>query len=60
MKICDYGHDEICFDGGECPLCEKNKEILGLEDEIDYTKRELAAAEERVSELESMLFGKAN
>jgi hypothetical protein len=31
MRLCDSGHDEICFEGRKCPVCEKIDEIDKLE-----------------------------
>lgn len=47
MNICDFGHDEICFQGINCPLCEmkddKDSELLALKEEIvDLKAREKA------------------
>lgn len=46
MKICDYDHDEVCFDSGKCPVCEKMKEIAKLEGTISDLEKELEAAQE--------------
>jgi len=40
MDICSSGHDEICFEGRKCPLCELIKEIEDLQAIIDSEKRE--------------------
>lgn len=38
MTLCTAGHDEICYEGRSCPLCdvieEMNREISILEEEI--------------------------
>jgi len=34
MNLCEYGHDEICFEGRKCPLCEEVERSQKLEDEI--------------------------
>lgn len=38
MNLCDDGHEEICFDGRKCPMCESiddyDKKISDLEDEV--------------------------
>jgi transcription initiation factor IIE alpha subunit len=51
MKICDYNHDEIVFDGNKCPLCEKMDEISDLNDEIEELKSEIQTLESTVDEL---------
>lgn len=34
MNLCSDKHDEVCYDGGDCPVCGKLKEISDLEDKI--------------------------
>ena len=48
MILCDNGHEEICYECGDCPMCKKiaerenlEWEILDLNDEIDELRREL-------------------
>ena len=38
MNLCDSGHDEICYDGRKCPLCEEIERSGRLEDEITDLK----------------------
>lgn len=49
MCLCDNGHDEVCFTGRNCPVCEmerdKDKEIAHLEDEIEDLRNDLKALE---------------
>ena len=42
MNLCDDNHNEICFNGHLCPLCEKQKEIEELESEIEKLKTTIA------------------
>jgi hypothetical protein len=35
MNLCSEGHDEICYEGRNCPLCEKIEEIKAYEEQID-------------------------
>lgn len=44
MKLCEDGHDQICFDGRHCPCCELLKMNSGLEDKV-------YELEEKVNEL---------
>lgn len=44
--VCDDDHDEVCFDSGKCPVCEKMKEIAKLEGTISDLEKELEAAQE--------------
>jgi hypothetical protein len=34
MNLCNNGHQEVCFEGRECPVCEKIKEIESLKEEV--------------------------
>ena len=34
MNLCDDGHDEVCYDGRDCPVCEVLKKMSDMEDEI--------------------------
>ena len=34
MYLCDDGHDEVCYDVKDCPVCVKMSEIVELEDKI--------------------------
>jgi len=34
MHLCDDGHEEVCHEGRNCPVCEKIKEISDLEDKV--------------------------
>ena len=47
MKLCDSGHDEICFDGGKCPFCEEVERSARLEEEIADLKEKIKELEER-------------
>lgn len=50
MNLCNDGHEEVCYEGRECPVCDitnhKNREIEDLEHKI-------AELEHSVSELEA-------
>lgn len=50
MNLCSKNHDEICFEGKACPMCEK-------ENEFEADKNKL---EERISELEHQVETAAN
>ena len=45
MNLCSSGHDEICHEGRNCPVCviisEKDAEIEELNGEIDELSREV-------------------
>ena len=49
MNLCSDGHDEICYEGRNCPCCAmlsdiaaRNSEIDGLRDEIKSLENEIA------------------
>lgn len=35
MHLCDDGHGEVCYDGRDCPVCEKMEEIKILEKKVE-------------------------
>ena len=35
MELCSDTHDEIVFDGGECPLCKLGEDVQRLKDEFE-------------------------
>jgi HAMP domain-containing protein len=41
MNLCDSGHEEICYECRNCPLCEANEEIESLEKEVEELKESL-------------------
>ena len=45
MNLCSSTHDEICFDGHQCPLCavkeDLERQISNLTDERDSLQRQL-------------------
>jgi len=47
MNLCNDDHDEICFEGRKCPLCEmradKDKEIEELVRKVDDLKDEIGS-----------------
>ncbi len=44
MELCSDGHDEVCYDGRSCPVCDA---IL----DHDATTTELAEAEKEIERL---------
>jgi len=45
MELCSNNHDEVCFDGRDCPVCDirydLEKKISDFEDEIFDLKEQL-------------------
>lgn len=35
MNLCSNGHDEVCYEGRNCPACALCDQIKTLEDEIE-------------------------
>lgn len=50
MNLCEDGHDEICFTGHKCPLCEKVSE---LDREINELQDRLSQAQDEIDNLTS-------
>lgn len=51
MNLCESGHDEICFEGRKCPLCEEVERSAKLEDEISDLKDQIAELEKEVTNI---------
>lgn len=51
LSLCADGHEEICYDNFNCPICDVLNDKQG---EIDDLKTELKTAEDRVTELEDV------
>jgi len=49
MELCSAGHDEVCFEGGNCPACSK---IEDLEAEISDLVEEITALEDKIELLQ--------
>lgn len=41
MNLCNDGHEEICYEGRNCPVCESKKEIDRLERETEDLRDEI-------------------
>ena len=41
MILCDDGHDEVCYEKGHCPVCEKIDEVENLEMKITDLESEI-------------------
>ena len=55
MNLCSEGHDEVCYDGRDCPAClmyaEDAKIIDARDEEIDDLKAQILELENRISDL---------
>ena len=45
MNLCSDGHNEVCFEGRNCPVCEAQAEAAG---KIEALKREIATLENKL------------
>lgn len=54
MYLCNDDHDEICFEGRDCPLCavisDKNSEITKLETTIENLESDNAALHQQLND----------
>jgi predicted RNase H-like HicB family nuclease len=50
MNLCDSGHEEICYECRNCPLCEANREIESLENIVEELKESLEELKEELEE----------
>lgn len=41
MILCDDGHDQVCFEYGDCPVCVLITDFIQLEKDKDREIREL-------------------
>ena len=41
MYLCDDGHDEVCYEGKDCPACDMKRRFSDAEDEIFKLKEEI-------------------
>jgi len=59
MNLCNHGHDEVCFEGRNCPVCEmetdKNSEISKLEDKISELENQIGELEGTIEDLSAEL-----
>jgi hypothetical protein len=55
MKTCGSFHDEICFEGNKCPLCEDinryDNIIEQMQDEIDNKDEKIRDLEHKLKEI---------
>jgi hypothetical protein len=42
MRLCDNGHDEVAYEGRNCPVCEKIIEIAALEKQLQDAQIEIS------------------
>jgi len=52
MELCSEGHEEVCFEGRTCPVCEKMDEIKDLENEVEALTTKVENLENDIKEME--------
>jgi hypothetical protein len=52
MNLCSEDHDEVCFEGRKCPLCDVRSD---LKETIEKHKREIQQLEEKIDGLEEQI-----
>lgn len=50
MELCNRNHDEVCYEGVSCPLCELIDEKAELEKEIEDLRKEIEQLEIQLEE----------
>lgn len=53
MEFCEDGHDQVCFDSRNCPVCEEIKKYSDLEDENYDLKEEISDLKNKLNEKEN-------
>lgn len=48
MELCEDGHDQVCYDGRNCPVCEELKKSSDMEDKIYDLEEEIKELKGRV------------
>jgi len=44
MNLCNNDHDEVCYEGNICPMCDLKKDY---EDQIEDLQQQLKESEEK-------------
>jgi len=45
VELCSSGHDEVCFDGRSCPVCDVLADLLNAEEDIEILKADIRELE---------------
>ena len=51
MYLCNDGHEEVCYEGRNCPVCEERKKVSDLEDEVFSLKEKSEDLKNQIEEL---------
>jgi len=59
MNLCSDEHQEICFEGRTCPLCESleahDADVTSLDNRLDEAKETIENLEQQIEDLKSQL-----
>jgi len=58
MELCSDNHDEICYNGIECPMCSKIEEISDLTDKIEDMELKMEEKNDKIADLEKTVEAK--
>jgi hypothetical protein len=53
MNLCSNEHEEVCFEGRQCPVCEVMENLGRVQGELDEKEIALETANEKIDELNS-------
>ena len=45
MNLCSDGHDEVCYEGRNCPVCIEIDNSRGLEKQIENLEEKISSLE---------------
>lgn len=51
MTLCDDGHDEVCYEGPNCPCCEAIKETKASDELISLRDDEIVELQAKLENL---------
>jgi transcription initiation factor IIE alpha subunit len=49
MTLCSDGHDEVCYDGKECPVCKAIQDTKDADEEIKEMEKEIKELKEDIA-----------
>jgi len=55
MELCSHGYDEICFDGGRCPLCDTIELLRDAERELEQIELKYERLEDDYEKMQNSL-----
>jgi len=57
MNLCSDGHDEVCYEGKYCPVCEEKNNLLSeidsMQKDIDRLNNENDKLQDKLIELKN-------